>query len=129
VLNTGKTLVRQKEAEHRRDAVALQQVQEKVSVQVKAALVRWQQGQQLVERTNSLTEPIRGQAARMQRLFEAGQADLVKLFQVRRRLIEAENTQLDALWQANQAYADLLAALGATTLLGSVPGQAQESPE
>jgi len=129
VLNTGKTLVRQKEAEHRRDAVALQQVQEKVSVQVKAALVRWQQAQQLVERTNSLTEPIRGLAARMQRLFEAGQADLVKLFQVRRRLIEAENTQLDALWQANQAYADLLAALGATPLLGSLRGQTQESPD
>jgi cobalt-zinc-cadmium efflux system outer membrane protein len=121
VLNAGKTLVRQREAEYRRDQVALQQVQEKITLQVRAALVRWNQAQQLVSRTVALSEPIEGQAARMQRLYEAGQTDLVKLFQVRQRLIEAENTRLDAVWQATQVYADLLVALGATPLMGSLP--------
>jgi cobalt-zinc-cadmium efflux system outer membrane protein len=121
VLNTGKSLVRQREAEHCRDLVALQQVQQKVALQVKAALARWNQAQQLVSRTVALSEPIEGHAARMQRLFEAGQTDLVKLFQVRQRLIEAENTRLDAVWQATQAHAELLTALGATSLMGSLP--------
>ena len=57
----------------------------------------------------------------MQRLYEAGQADLVKLLQVRQRWLEAKNAQLDAVWQTTQAYADLLAALGASQLLGTLP--------
>jgi hypothetical protein len=44
---------------------------------------------------------------------------LLKLLQVRQRLIEAENAQLDMAWQATQAYSDLLVALGATPLIGS----------
>jgi cobalt-zinc-cadmium efflux system outer membrane protein len=121
VLNAGKTLVRQREAEHRRDLVAFDQVQHKVVLQVKAALIRWNQAQQLVGRTNLLTEPIESYATRMDHLYAAGQTDLVKLFQVRQRLIEAENTRLDAVWQATQAYADLLLALGSTPLLGTLP--------
>jgi outer membrane protein TolC len=62
----------------------------------------------------------------MDRLYQAGQADLVKLFQVRQRLIEAENTRLDAGWQMIQAYADLLAALGATPLVAAVPDPSTE---
>ena len=57
----------------------------------------------------------------MERLFTAGQTDLIKLLQVRQRWLEAANTQLDATWQATQAYADLLAALGGVSLLQSMP--------
>ena len=57
----------------------------------------------------------------MERLYTAGQSDLLKLLQVRQRLIDAENAKLDMLWQATQAYADLLAATGATPLLGALP--------
>ena len=49
----------------------------------------------------------------MERLYAAGQTDLLKLLQVRQRLIDAENAKLDMLWQATQAYADLLASTGA----------------
>lgn len=38
------------------------------------------------------------------------------LKQVRQRLIEAENSCLEASWLATQAYADLLAAVGAALL-------------
>ena len=44
----------------------------------------------------------------MERLFEANQADLTQLLQARQRLIQLENAELDALWQATQAQADLL---------------------
>jgi len=66
------------------------------------------------------------QAARMDRLYQAGQSDLVKLFQVRQRLIEAENTRLDAVWQMIQAYSDLLSALGAAPLVATVPNPSYE---
>ena len=121
--NMGQTLVRQREAEHRRDVVALEQLQQKTRIQVQATLARWRQAQQLVQRTNALTEPIKSEALHMQRLYGAGQTDLVKLFQVRQRLIEASNTQLDALWLSIQAYADLLTALGGTPLIGSIEAE------
>jgi cobalt-zinc-cadmium efflux system outer membrane protein len=121
VLNTGRTLVAQREAEYRRDRVALEQMRRQVAVEVRAALARWRQTVELAARAQQRTAPLRGQAERMQRLFEAGQTDVVRLLQVRQRTIDAQNAQLDALWQATQSYADLLAAAGAGPLLGSLP--------
>ena len=123
ILNAGGPLVRQREAEYRRDAVALEQTQQRVRAQVKATLVKWNQVQQLVARTQATMQPIQAETARMERLYKAGQTDLIRLLQVRGRLIQAENTQLDALWQATQAYADLLAALGCTPLIGSIEAE------
>ena len=120
VLNSGASIVRQREAEYRRDYVAWEQSQQQVAIQVKAVLAKWNQLQQAADRTRARFEPMRAQAARMQRLYDAGQADLVKLLQVRRRLLEAENAELDVTWQTTQAHADLLASLGSTPLLGSL---------
>jgi outer membrane protein TolC len=71
---------------------------------------------------------IQQQAAKMERLYTAGQTDLLKLLQVRQRLIEAENAQLDMAWQATQAYSDLLVALGATPLIGTPEASAIAAP-
>lgn len=117
VLNAGAPLVRQREAEHNRDRVVLEQVRQRVRLQVRDAHVRWTQSLQMAARTRAVHEPIEALAARMERLYQAGQADLTRLLQVRQRLIEAQNVQLDALWQATQAYADLLAAVGVTPLV------------
>jgi len=124
VLNAGGPLLRQREAEYRRDVVALEQTRQRVRAQVKATLVKWNQVQQLVARTQATIEPIQAETARMERLYKAGQTDLIRLLQVRGRLIQAENAQLDALWQATQAYADVLTALGGTPLVGSVEADA-----
>ena len=48
------TLVAQREAKHHRDAVALEQTRQRISVQVKTAAARWKQAQQLVSRTTTL---------------------------------------------------------------------------
>jgi cobalt-zinc-cadmium efflux system outer membrane protein len=124
ILNTGGPLVRQREAEYRRDAVALEQTRRRVRAQVKATLAKWNQVQQFVASTQAAMQSIQAETARMERLYKAGQTDLLRLLQVRGRLIQAENAQLDALWQATQAYADLLAALGCTPLIGSVEADA-----
>jgi outer membrane protein, heavy metal efflux system len=120
VLNAGRPQVAQREAEYRRDVVALEQTQQRVRNQVKATLTRWQHAQRLASRTRATIEPIQALAAKVERLYAAGQSDLVKLLQVRQRLIQAENTQLDAIWQATQIYAELITALGETPLIGSL---------
>lgn len=126
ILNAGGTMVRQRESEHHRDVVNLEQTKQKIVVQVKTAVIRCNEARRLLDQTDAITGPLQEQVARMDRLYQAGQADLVKLFQVRQRLIEAENTRLDAGWQMIQAYADLLAALGATPLVAAVPDPSTE---
>jgi outer membrane protein TolC len=123
VLNPGTRLVAQRDAEHHRDVVALEQTQQRITVQVKTAITRWSQAQQLAARTTAIVLPVKEQEARMERLYSAGQTDLVKLLQVRQRWLEAANTQLDTTWQATQAYADLLWSLGGVSLLGALPVQ------
>jgi len=117
IINSGKPLVGQREAEYHRDCVAWDQARQLVAAQVQATLVKWNQSQQLAERTHARLQIISTQYERMQRLYEAGQTDLLKLLQVRRRFIEARNVELDAIWLTTQAYADLLTATGGTPLL------------
>jgi cobalt-zinc-cadmium efflux system outer membrane protein len=121
MFNAGGPMVRQREAELHRECVALEQARQQVTVQVRAVLAKWNQAQRSAAATHQRWAPVRTQSERMTRLYEAGQADLVKLLQFRQRLIEAENAQLDAVWQVTQAYADLLTALGATPLVGAAP--------
>ena len=111
LLNTGSSLVGQREAEYHRDCVAWEQARQQVATQVLAVLGKWNQAQQAAERTHARFEPIRGQTQRMERLYAAGQTDLLKLLQVRRRFIEARNVELDSIWQTTQAYADLIASM------------------
>ncbi len=117
ILNAGNSLVCQREAEYRRDCIAWEQARQQVAAQVMAVEVKWTQAMQSAERTHQRLEPVRRQAERMDRLYQAGQTDLLKLLQVRRRFIEARNVELDAAWQAIGAYADLLAATGGAPLL------------
>jgi cobalt-zinc-cadmium efflux system outer membrane protein len=130
VLNSGRTLVYQQAMQHGRDLVVLEQLRIRTIARVKASLVKWDRTRALVGQVDASTEAIQGQAEKMERLYAAGQTDLLKLLQVRQRLIEAENARLDMAWQATQAYADVLAAASAAPLLASVPPgpQGPESP-
>jgi outer membrane protein, heavy metal efflux system len=119
--NAGRPLVAQREAEHRRDCVALEQLRRRVITEVKAALSRWNQARESVSRTEARLAPIQSQSARMERLFEANETDIIKLLQVQQRSIEAEDAHLDVLWQATQAYADLITPVGIAPLLASLP--------
>ena len=55
--------------------------------------------------------------------FQQGQADMTKLLQAQQRVIQLKNTELDALWAASQAQADLLLAVGAPTLIQGILNQ------
>ena len=120
VLNNGTPLVRQREADYRRALTVVEQVEKRTAVQVRAAAAKWNAANLLVNQTSGLTGSLRTQVNRMEQLFEANAADLARLFQTRQRLIQLENAELDALWQATQAHADLLTALGAPNLIAAL---------
>ena len=126
ILNPGRRLVWQRETEHQRDLIAAEQTRVRIAAAVKASLAKWLQTQQLVADVVDTAKAIEAQTQRMERLYTAGQTDLLKLLQVRQRLIDAENARLDMLWQATQAYADLLSATGTRPLLGTLPVTADE---
>jgi outer membrane protein, heavy metal efflux system len=121
-LNSGKPLVRQREAEHRRAIQAFQQAQQRAVSQIRAAVAKWNGATELVNESQGLTKELAAEVESLERMFERGQADLTKLMQARQRLIQLENAQLDAVWSATQAQADLLLALGAPILLNAING-------
>ena len=117
LLNTGKALVLQREAEQRRAVVNYQQVQQRAVAQVRSAVAKWNGATVLVNDSSGLTRDLADDVASLERLFEAGQTDLTRVQQARQRLIQLENAQLDALWAATQAQADLMLALGVPQMI------------
>jgi len=126
IWNSGKPLVLQREAEHRRAVVAYQQAQQRAVAQVRAAVAKWNGATELVNDSSGLSKELQKDVSSLDRLFEDGQADLTKLMQARQRLIQLQNAQLDAVWQATQAQADLLLALGAPSLIHSMLSRAEK---
>ncbi len=127
IWNTGKPLVRQRQAEHERAAVAADASRRRAVGQVRAAVARWNGAADLVNDASRLTDELAEQVAVIEHLFEAGQTDVTRLMQARQRLIQLENSRLDAVWAATQAQADLLLALGAPTLINAMLNQAQQA--
>ena len=125
VWNNGKPLVLQREADHRRAIVAYEQAQQRATAQVRAGVAKWNSATELVNESSGLTRELGVSVGVLERLFEAGQSDLTKLMQARQRLIQLENAQLDAVWQATQAQADLLLALGTPSLINAMLNQAE----
>jgi cobalt-zinc-cadmium efflux system outer membrane protein len=124
ILNSGKPLLNQRRAEYSRACVSLQQIQQRAVAQVRAAVAKWNGATELVNESSGLTTELTREVAGMEKLFEAGQADITRLMQARQRLIQLENARLDAVWAATQAQADLLLALGSQTLIGTMINQA-----
>jgi cobalt-zinc-cadmium efflux system outer membrane protein len=118
--NNGKPLVRQREAEQRRAVINYQQVQQRVVAQVRSAVAKWNGATALVNDSSNLTQELGDEVASLERLFEAGQTDLTRVQQARQRLIQLENAQLDALWAATQAQADLMLAVGVPGMIQSL---------
>lgn len=117
IWNTGKPLVRQRQAEHNRAHLALQQAQQRAVAQVRSALAKWNGASRFVTDTQGLTAELSREVSKMEDLFDKGQVDLTKLLTARQRLIQLKSAEIDSIWAATQAQADLLLALGAPALL------------
>jgi outer membrane protein, heavy metal efflux system len=127
IWNSGKPLVAQREAEHQRAAVAAAQAQQRAVSQVRAAVARWNGATDLVNDSAGLSEELAKEVAGLERLFELRQTDLMRLMQARQRLIQLDNSRLDAVWAATQAQADLLLALGTPSLIHGMLNQAEQA--
>jgi cobalt-zinc-cadmium efflux system outer membrane protein len=125
ILNAGKPLLRQRQAERYRACVNLQQIRQRAVAQVRAAVAKWNGATILVNQSSGLTTELMREVEGMEKMFEGGQTDLTRLMQARQRLIQLENARLDAVWAATQAQADLLLALGSQTLIGTMLNQAE----
>ncbi len=105
--------------------MAVEAARQRVVSQVRAAVTKWNGASELVNETAGLTTDLAGELAQLEELFEKGQTDLAKLTQARQRQIQLENARLDAVWQATQAQADLLLALGSPALIHGMLNQAE----
>ena len=77
--------------------------------------------------TQGLTAELSQEVAKLEHLFDQGQADLAKLLQARQRLIQLKSAEIDSIWAATQAQADLLLALGAPALLQRMLNQTENA--
>jgi cobalt-zinc-cadmium efflux system outer membrane protein len=125
ILNCGKPLVAQRQAEFQHALIAAQQAQQRAVSQVRAAVAKWNASTDLVNESTGLSAELAKEVSALERLFEAGQSDLTKLMQARQRLIQLDNSRLDAVWAATQAQADLLLALGTPSLINAMLNRAE----
>jgi cobalt-zinc-cadmium efflux system outer membrane protein len=126
ILNCGKPLVHQRQAELQHALVVAQEARERATSQVRAAVAKWNAATDLVNDSTGLSDELGKEVAALERLFEAGQSDLTKLMQARQRLIQLDNSRLDAVWAATQAQADLLLALGTPSLINAMLNRAEQ---
>ena len=74
-----------------------------------------------------MTAELAREVENLERLFDQGQTDLGRLMQAQQRLIQLRNAEVDAIWAATQAQADLLLALGAPALIQGMLNQAESA--
>jgi outer membrane protein TolC len=109
--------IMQGEAEEVRAALELRQAEVEVCEDVAAALARLDVAEKRAEIFRSQALPdLRRAVEDMEKLFQAGDVDLLKVIDVRRKLLKARDSYLDALWSVRQARAELLAATGEPVL-------------
>ncbi len=115
VFNTHRGEILQREAERDRVLLEIRQFEVQIRQDVRAAIQRTKQAEDTVRvyRTQILPELKKGMEA-IEKLFAANEpgVDLLKVLDLRRKLLKARDGYLDALWEASQARADLAAAVG-----------------
>jgi outer membrane protein TolC len=111
--------VLQSEAELSQAAVQLRQTEIGVKQDVASALARLDAAEARAETLRRKILPgLQQNGEDMRKLFEAGEpgVDVLKVIELRRSILRARDSYLDALWSVRQARADLLAATGEPAL-------------
>jgi cobalt-zinc-cadmium efflux system outer membrane protein len=137
VFNKRKGEILQREAERNRASLELRQTEILVRQQVQAALDRLASAETWARAYRDETLPtFTTLLEQMERLFAQNDpgTDVLRLIDIRRKLLKARDSYLDALWEVSQARADLAAALGDPRFVvfpcSSPPGEAKgASPE
>jgi outer membrane protein TolC len=115
VLNAHRGDIAQREAERARALLELRQNEVVVRQDVRAALARLEQARRWVSTYQRDVVPDLERALKqMQNLYEAhqGGADVLRVLDVQRKLLQARDIELDAVFELRQALADLALAVG-----------------
>jgi outer membrane protein TolC len=131
VFNRHKGEILQREADRTRAGLEVRQFEVQVQQDVQAALARLANAEQWVDFYRAKTLPeLQNTLKELQKLFEQADpgVDVLRLIDVRRRLIHARDGYLDALWELRQAQADLGAAVGDPWLLLGPQGAEEKPP-
>jgi cobalt-zinc-cadmium efflux system outer membrane protein len=128
VLNTHRGEICQRVAERTKAALELRQAEVSIQQDLAAALARLNAARRWVETYhNELLPDLQKSLDATQKLFTAGEpsVDVLRILDVRRKMLKARDGYLDALYELCQAHADVSAAVGDIALaLGPEP----ESP-
>src|SRR5262249_44914228 len=115
VLNTRRGEIQQRQAELERAALELRQAEVQVQQDVRAALARLRGAYARVTtyRTTILPD-LRASLKAIERLFAQGEpgVDVLRVLDIRRKLLRAQDGYIDALWEVRQGWADLATAVG-----------------
>ncbi|QVL33590.1 TolC family protein [Telmatocola sphagniphila] len=113
--NSKKGEILQSQAEQAQAAQLLRQAEFTVKQEVIASLARLAAAQKRLEQIEKRGLPTLGQAVQdIEKLFQAGEpgVDVLKVIDVRRKLLRARDNYLDALWSVRQSLIDVAAATG-----------------
>lgn len=131
VCNKRRGEIMQREAERARALQELHQTEFQLRVEVEAALERAREAAAWADRYRTQTLPnLRKALEEMDRLFAQNQpgSDVLRVIDIRRKLLRAQDGYLDALWELSQARADLAAAVGDPHLAVCPAGGAPDAP-
>lgn len=115
VLNTHRGEILQREAERTRAALDLRQTEVLIQHDLEAALARLQAARAWLNYYETQVLPnLRTSLEDIERLLAQGEpgVDVLRVIDIRRKLLGARDNYLDALWEISQAQADLAAAVG-----------------
>jgi outer membrane protein TolC len=131
VANNHRGEVFQSQAEHALAAQLLRQTEINIRQDVASGLARLTAAESRAEQFRAKLLPdLRRDVDDMEKLFLSGEpgVDVLKVIEVRRSLLKARDSFLDALWSVRQARADVAAAAGEPALSLSPPLVPAEPP-
>lgn len=113
VINNGKPLLNQREAEHTQRVMTWSQMQRRAELEAIAAFERYEVALSAVkEAEESSEESLPQELQNLERQFLAGEVDVVRVVQARTSLIQNQRARLDLLNELAQASANLTASTG-----------------
>lgn len=129
LLNSKRGEIQQRDAERQHALLAWRQLEVTVKQEIVAALARLEQASAGVQEYQKEILPnLQKSMQGLEQLFQQGDpgADVLRLIDMRRKVLRARDGYLDSLWEMSQAQADLAAAVGDPALI--VPALAGAEP-
>ncbi|HWB09031.1 MAG TPA: TolC family protein [Pirellulales bacterium] len=113
VANTGRPLLNQRGAELRQQQVVARQLRARAEQEVRAAIERYERARQMAaDSAADLGEGMPLELRRLERQFEEGEVDMMRIFTARTSLLQLRRAYLDSLNEVALAAAGVTAATG-----------------